>query len=256
MPHLQRFWNESKDKGLHVFHIESQGHTREQVEDFCKDRKVTFPQTLRDGSDFGSFPGGNGLPYAYIIGVDGKVLWQGRSGYMEVLARELEKVRYPGLGKQEVAAPVQKAATLFGARRYAQAMKEAQKVVDAGGDEATLSDAQRVLARAQKIADYQRGLVESTRAAEDYLLTIEALTSLSTWFKENEIGEQAKSELAEMKKDKQVKQSLQADEAWAKVAEDLVKYAPADQKKVIEGFLKKFDGTRAAKQAKEHLAKI
>ena len=165
MPSLQQLWSEAKDKGLHIIHVESQGHSADEVRAFCEKRGVTFPNTT-DRGGFSAYPGDNGLPYAYVIGVEGKVLFQGRGNYKEVIHQELAKVRYPGLGKRSVAEPVHKAATLFGGRQYSKAIAEAEKTrdklaADAEKDAAkaapeAIADAEYVVARALAVAERRR----------------------------------------------------------------------------------------------------
>jgi thiol-disulfide isomerase/thioredoxin len=103
MPGLQRLWEEYRYRGLHIFHVESQNHTADEIRAYCEKMGYHFPQTLREGeTDFGAYPGPGSLPYGYLIGAEGKVIWQGRRGYEEVIADEIPKIRYPGLGKSEV----------------------------------------------------------------------------------------------------------------------------------------------------------
>lgn len=253
MPHLQRFWNENQYKGLHVFHVESQNHEREKIEAFCKEKGVTFPQTLRSGSEFSGFSGFSGLPYAFVVGVDGKVIWEGRSGYLEVVAKELEKVRYPGLGKLAVAEDAHKAASLFGARQYANAIEEARDLLEDEPSAEAKADAEYIIARAEKVAESTKARIAEAREDEDFLVAMDLLAELGKTFKGHEVGDWAREEHGALKKDKHVKKSVQADATWEKLKPTLHEMSAAEQRKLLEGFLKKFEGTRAGRKAQEKL---
>ena len=46
MPSLRNLWSEYKDKGLHILHIESQGHSASQVRAFCEKNGIEFPNVV------------------------------------------------------------------------------------------------------------------------------------------------------------------------------------------------------------------
>ena len=103
LPSVEALWQKNKDRGLHIFLVESQGGTLEDISKYVKDRNLTFPVAIRNECDFDGYKGGNGLPYAFVVGPDGKVAWQGRDGYAAVIEKELARIKYPGLGKLDVA---------------------------------------------------------------------------------------------------------------------------------------------------------
>jgi len=259
VPSLQQLWSEYKDKGLHIIHIESQGHSADEVRAFCEKRGVTFPNTT-DRGGFSAYPGDNGLPYAYVIGVEGKVLFQGRGNYKEVIHQELAKVRYAGLGKRSVAEPVHKAATLFAGRQYAKAIAEAEKTRDKLAADAekdaskaapeAVADAEYVIARALKVAERRREGIEKSKASRDYDLALEGLDILAASFKGHEIGDTAKEERKTLAKDDAVEKELKAFAALASVDAQLAKENDPEKKKATyQAFAGKFEGTRAAERA-------
>ena len=171
MPSLKRLWEENKDKGLHIIHVESQGHTDAEVRAFCKKNGVTFPNST-NRSSFSAFPGDNGLPYAYVIGVDGKVKFQGRGDYKSVIHAELAKIRYPGLGKLSVEKDIHKAATLFGAKNFAKAISEAEKQLGKleESESAAIADAKFVIERAHKVADRHQKRIEEAKSVDEVFI--------------------------------------------------------------------------------------
>src|SRR5262249_7613171 len=90
MPEVQALWTKYEGKGLHVFMLERQGHDEAAITKVFRSRGLTFPGVLE-----GSFPfqGAGTLPYAYVIGVDGPVIFEGHSGYWAVIDEEIQKVK-------------------------------------------------------------------------------------------------------------------------------------------------------------------
>jgi thiol-disulfide isomerase/thioredoxin len=93
MPEVQALWNRYEGKGFHVFMLERQGHDEAAITKVFRNRGLTFPDVLE-----GSFPfqGVGTLPYAYVIGVDGTVIFEGPNGYSAVIDEEIKKVKYSG----------------------------------------------------------------------------------------------------------------------------------------------------------------
>jgi hypothetical protein len=167
LPSVEALWKNNKDKGLHIFLVESQGGTLEDITKYAQQRGLTFPIPIASGSDFSNFPGGNGLPYAFVIGPDGKVAWQGRDGYASAAVKELERIKYPGLGKLDVAPELVKAATSFGTGNYAAAREEALKVKEKEADnEAAVADADYIIKRVDDRVVALRARIEANEKAK------------------------------------------------------------------------------------------
>lgn len=254
MPSLKRLWEENKDKGLHIIHVESQGHTEAEVRAFCKKNGVTFPNST-NRSSFSAYQGDNGLPYAFVIGVEGKVVFQGRGDYKSVIHAELAKIRYPGLGKLTVAKEVHKAATYFGAKNFAKAISEAEKALeklDEASEAEAIADAQYVITRTHSVAERHQKRVEEAKAARDYDIALEELGFLAKAFKGLEAGDNASSERKTLSKDATVKKELKALGALAGLNKILEKERdPAKKRETLLAFAKKYDGLRAAERARE-----
>jgi len=90
MSEVQTLWNKYQGRGLHVFMLERQGHDEAAITKVFRSRGLTFPDVLE-----GSFPfqGVGTLPYAYVIGVDGTVIFEGHDGYSGVIEEEIKKVK-------------------------------------------------------------------------------------------------------------------------------------------------------------------
>lgn len=252
LPSIQALWTKHGGKGLNIFLVESQGGTLDDITQYAKDRGLTFPMPIRNGSSFENYQGGNGLPYAFVIGPDSKVVWQGRSGYEAVIETQLKRIKYPGLGKLDVVKDLEKSAVLFGTGEFAKAAEEAAKVKEKKGEDAAVAaDADYIIARVESKVTALRGKIDAAKGAKRYHEAVKALETLSgKGFKGMEAATAAESELKELKADKEVKEELKAWDALAKVLEANEKEKVASvKKKNLETFAKKNDGTAAAEEA-------
>lgn len=251
LPSNEAMWNKYKDKGLHMFLVESQGGTLEDITKYAKDRNLTLPIPIRNGSDFGGYQGGSGLPYAFVVGPDGKVVWQGSKGYESVIVEQLARIKYPGLGKLEVNEECVKAAEKFGSGDYAGAREEAQKVKEKNADnEAAVADADYIINRVDGKVDGLRKKIDEAkekRRFHDAVRYLEELGGKS--FKGLEASELAKDELKDLKKDQ--KDELKAWDQLEKTLEANEKAkSDSDKKKNLIKFYEKYEGTAAADEAK------
>lgn len=252
LPSIEALWKNNKDKGLHIFMIESQGGTLEDITKYAKDRGLTLPIPI-GGSGFSNFPGGNGLPYAFVIGPDGKVAWQGREGYGAVCVRELERIKYPGLGKLDVAPQLVKSATSFGTGNYAAAREEAMKVKEKEAENAAVvEEADYIIKRVEDRVTSLRTKIDDAKDRKRYHEAVVMLETLSgKAYKGMAESDAAVEELKELKKDKAVKEELKAWDALAKVVEANAKVkSDADKKKNLIKFWEKYEGMAAAEEAK------
>lgn len=253
LPSVEALWQKNKDRGLHIFLVESQGGTLEDISKYVKDRNLTFPVAIRNECDFDGYKGGNGLPYAFVVGPDGKVAWQGRDGYAAVIEKELARIKYPGLGKLDVAPELVKAATQFGTGNYASAREDAMKVKEKEADnEAVVADADFIIKRVEARVAGLRSKIDAAKEKRRYHEAVAMLEELSgKAYKGMEESDKAGEELKELKKDKEVKAELKAWSDLAKVLEANEKAkSDVDRKKNLIKFVEKNEGMAAAEEAK------
>jgi hypothetical protein len=259
LPSVQGLWEKNKDNGLHIFLVESQGGAEDDLKQYAADRGLTFPIAIRNSCDFGGYKGGNGLPYAFVVGPDGKVVWQGRDGYAAVIAKELERIKYPGLGKLEVAPELVKSAIKFGSGDYSGAKEEALKVKEKEADnEVAVADADFIIKRVDSRVSQLRTRIDDAKSKRRYHEAIAMLEELSgKAYKGMEEADRADDELKELKKDKDVKNELKAWSALEKtLAANEKAKSNADKKKNLEKFAEKNEGTAAAEEAAAMASKL
>lgn len=253
LPSLNKLYSEKKEKGLHIFIVYAQGHPREEVEKFLADRGCKVPCPY-NGSDFSGYRNGwSGLPYGFVIGPDAKVVWEGRSGYEAVIDKELARIKYPGLGKLEVAPGLEKSAQLFSAGDYTKSREEAEKVKEKKADDsAVVADADFIIGRIDETAKKLQAKAEAGKSSKRYHEALKALDTLAKGFKGTDTGKAAEDEAKTLRKDKEVKKELSAWDALEKTlaANEKAKDAAA-KKKTLNDFYKKYEGTAAAEEARK-----
>ncbi len=251
-------WDEQRDQGLHFFHVEAQHHSERQVAAFLRRHRVTFPNPILDKCDFlvieDSAPLDWGydcrkLPKTYVIGVDGRVVWEGGFGYDEVLKQELAKVRYPGLFQQEVKRGLVPAAKAFAAGKLGKALVEAERALASQrDDERADADARLIVRRAEEVERHLRGEADVARRERRYATALFCLEEISMRFSGHPLGAAAAAELKELARDAGVKREVQAsrelDALFAPGAGDTAKLAEQ-----LCAFARRNDGLQAAEEA-------
>lgn len=253
LPSVQKLWEDKKDKGLHVFLVYVQGHSREEVEKFLGDRGITVPVPHGE-SDFSNYrnTGWSGIPFAYVIGPDSKVVWEGRSGYEGVIDKELARIKYPGLGKLEVAAGLERAANFFVRKDYAKARDEAAKMKERkADDEAVVADADFIINRVDETATRLQERVEAGKASKRYHEVLRDLKTLADGFKGMEAGDKASEEHRTLSRDKDVKAEVKAwDELERVIASNEKLKDEGAKQRALTAFYTRNEGTAAAAEAR------
>jgi hypothetical protein len=253
LPSINGLWLKNKDAGLHVFLVESQGGTKESLEPWLQQKGITAPVVVGRGG-FGNYQGGGGLPYAFVIGPDGKVAFQGSSGYLGEVNKQLERIKYPGLGKLEVVSECTKAAEAFAKGDFAGAREQAVKAKEKAGDkEDVIADADHIINRVDARAASLRKAIDDAKAKRRYHEAFAKLEELSgKAYKGMDASTAAADELKELKRDKDVSKELKAWNDLQKVVDGNEKLkSDADKQKALNKFYEKNEGTAAAEEAKK-----
>lgn len=253
IPHIQKLHEEYTGRGLHIFAVEAQNHTPEQIRETLRKRGgKTYPVSTQGA---GSYNTGGGVPCAWIVGVDGKIIFAGNPGrgnFDATLKAELAKVRYPGLGKATVDEAVHKAAVKFATQRFGDARKLAKAVADdADASDAARADGRHVLDRMDRIAKQRNAKADAFASKRRFLEASEQWNWLSKAFKGQEEGKDASARLKALKKDKAAQLEIKAAQKLVKLLAFLEGKPEEVRKAQLEGFAKgkKIAGTRAAEDA-------
>lgn len=215
IPHMQQLFQKHNGKGLHIFAIEAQNHSTDQISAFLKARGASYPCATNGGHTYNT---GGGIPYMWIIGVDGKVIFAGNpySGNIDqIIENELKKVRFPGLGRADVASDVVKAATLFAQGKLSDARAEAQKVIEKDGtSEEAKADAKYVADRVTARGESWLANAQKFEEQRRYFDAQKAYEQIKDNFGRNDAEYQRADErLKEFRRDRAIKAEI---DAWEK----------------------------------------
>ena len=98
-PHLGRWHQAYAKKGLTiVVNFGDDEEKLDKVKALVKEKEMTWPVLFDKGSRNNKAFGITSQPYAYLVGVEGKVIWEGmlvrnREELEKVVAAEVEKVK-------------------------------------------------------------------------------------------------------------------------------------------------------------------
>jgi hypothetical protein len=259
LPSNEAFWKEMEPKGLHMFLVHAQKEDKEWMENYAKGKGLTFPIVMQAESSFEEYDGGERihLPYAFVIGPDGKVAWQGEKGYEAQVRAQMDRIKYPKLRRMEVAPEVVAAATAFEAGGYADARAAALKAKEAeGASEEAVADADFVMQKVDEHVAAMRTRIDEAKETRRYHEAITWLEELAGKpYKGLPGTEGAADEAKALKADKDVKAELKAWEQLAKTIEANEKAKDdAERRKNLEKFIKKYEGTAAAEEAAAMIA--
>lgn len=186
------------NKGLRFFTAFSGASTLETIEAKMKELSLTLP-VATDGYYSTRFIAPT-LCVVWVIGPDGKVVHVGQEGWEEAALKELKKVKYPGLGIEKVAAPMESAAKAFGEGNLAVADKLAETVLE-GDFEQSVQDQAEAL---RKRVTERRKLLESRADTEevcgDLDLALACWKEINARFGEMEYERSPKEETARISK--------------------------------------------------------
>jgi thiol-disulfide isomerase/thioredoxin len=257
IPHVQKLHEDYGDRGLHIFTFEAQGSSDEKIRQTMEARGgKTFPV----GRGVSGYNTGGGIPQAWVIGVEGTVVFQGRPGSVDKwIKEEIAKVAYPGLGKSEVHDDVRKAAIEFARKKYADAREEAQEVLeDEDAEAGAREDAQYIIDRVNKISEKKWAEAEAFEAGKRYINAQEIFEWFAAHFRGGDEGDKAKDKLKEYRKDKQIKKEMLAQQYFEQVVLKQLTKARDDRERtmILSAFINnsRFEGTQAVADAQEMVA--
>jgi hypothetical protein len=212
------------------------------------------------GSQAGDAYGVRGIPDSFLIGPDGKIVWQG-SPFSLTDAQIEEALRgvKPGAGLGNLLA-------VPPSREYAKRLKAATDLGSAGKPAKALAAARAVAADekaeavdkvdaehyAFEITGYLGELqkqIDELLAAKEVQRVVEALETLSKEFGATPEGKPFAEKLAAVKTDKSLSKELDAAKAYQKLQKDIAKLSASKAKVKQAEFAEKWKGTRAGERA-------
>lgn len=261
IPHMQQLFEKYNGKGLHIFAIEAQNSSDQQILALLKARGANYPVCQNGAHNYNT---GGGIPYMWIIGVDGKVIFSDnpyRGNIDQIIEAELRKVRFPGLGRAEVHDDVVKAAQKFAEGKLSDARDEAQKVIaNENASEEAKADAKYV---ADRVTARAEGLLAEAKKFEDerrYFDAQRLYEQIKDTFGRNDAEYQSADErLKEFRRDRTIRGEIDAWEKWVALQSSLENERdPRRALAAVKGFAesRRYEGTRAQEEAKRAMAAL
>lgn len=253
IPHIEKLQNEYGSRGLHIFAFEAQNHSAEEILATVTSRGGKSYPVAAGGA--GNYQTDGGIPHAWIIGVDGKVVWEGNPGardFDRTLMGELAKVKYPGLGKTELHSDLDKALREYLKGDLGAALKEAQRLAErAGADEQAVADARHMASRIEGRLASQQQKAEKLAAEREYVQAAEVYSWIAQAFNKTDAGDAATKILKDWRSDRDVRREISAAEDLEKLLEHLKRATPEARARDLTRFAEanKYSGTKAAERA-------
>jgi len=223
-----------------------------KVGDFVIAKNITYPVGIAKNTEgYGS----GGIPHAYLISPDGKVVWDGHPGSLSngTIEKHLRKTK--DFYVRKVAPELKPAAAAFSKGKLADAEKLANAIKGkAGAGREAVVDAEYVLARVEAVRTSWNCKVANRTRSGVYLDVFDALGKIQKHFPGTEEAQAAATKLAELKADPSVKLELKASKTLQKLSQQKIGAGRSGKKldavrKKVEKFMKTYDGTKAAERA-------
>jgi hypothetical protein len=211
---------------------------------------------------FGGGAGGyssQGIPAAWLVGPDGKVVWKGHPAELkaETIESNLKNVRLrPKFAFSSD--DLKKAGKLLEAGNFGKGLTELDKVIAANEDAAAVEQATAARTQVLAYGEDELKAVDDYATAGYYTEGLRKLQELGAAFKGTEIGDRAEEKEGVWKKDDKIKAELEGSEAIAQ-AKDLIGrrgYKDAARLLVQVTRGKKFEGTKARERAESLLKEV
>jgi hypothetical protein len=242
------------EDGVHVLSF-IRSADRELVRDRLRAAQIrTLPVNSMGAEAYGS----DYVPYVWVVGVDGTIVYAGsitEPKLASTVRDEAKKVRYPGLGRVEFDRAVQKALDRYKRSDFEGARKEAQKVLDdPKAAEAAKADAADLQARLTRIGVGQRRQAEFYESYKPRMgLGLALWEDIASWWKKEPEGVHAKARADALAKDPELAKERTAEKAWRQVEKQLQGRSADEQKELLIKFLDdpRFRDTMAAREARK-----
>lgn len=198
-----------------------------------------------------------GTPETFLIAMDGTVVWQGPSisALSDSLIEE-ELARIEPMPELEYSDEFDKILKDIARTRYGKAHAGLVKLLSKSDDETETDHATQLQAWLEARAQAHMGLAEKAIAAEHYLHASEILATIEKSFSEMEVAESADALLKAWKKDKAIKNLIEA-EKYLQMGKELKrKRMYKDAIQAFASVVKKAPDSALAEEAKAEIAAL
>jgi len=211
--HLNSLWNDYRDKGFNVIAISNE--KKLVIERFMHqiDPRMSYPIAVGGGADYEV----TGIPAAYLIGGDGKVVWEGSPGSLsdKLIEENLRKLpRWSKLG----GAKAQAAGKELDKDDFGKAYQLASELVKADGvAKEDAEAAQKMVEHIKKAGNRRLKYADTLVAGGETSDALAVLEGMTKEFAGTEWAEKAAEKRKTLAESESVKAQLETEQAVAKV---------------------------------------
>ncbi len=223
------------------------------IEPWLKQKGAAYAVAV-DGGGTSAKYGVSGIPDSFLIGPDGKVVWQGHPG--NVTEKEIEAVLQKVCVRFEYVFTAKFKAIEAKVRKkdFGGAAADLAKMADLSGNDA--AEAKRIGDDLEGYAKDKQTQAEEAAKAREYAEAVELLTELGRQFKGHAVGTAADEKVKGWKADAGIQKELKAGQMFAQGGALEEKFQFAQAAGLYAQITKAHAGTRAAEKAQESLDRI
>lgn len=259
VPKLVKVHEKYASKGLAIVAVSNE--PKGTLDTFSKSKSVNYRIGVdTTGAVWKAYPG-RGVPRAWLIGPDGKIVFQGHPAGItdEMIETQLKAIE--ALKLRDVDVALAPAKTDYEKKSYGAAYAKASKALkDEKAAEKVKTDAQYISDKIKEKGDAAVASVDELAAAEKYADALKRAVSIQQQFKGTEWEKAAKDKEKDLKSNPAVKREEDAQSALAMAMKSEASFKRGrDKKKTIPGYeaiMKKYAGTQAAAEAEERVGAL
>jgi hypothetical protein len=270
-PQLAELYKKYEAEGFHIVGLECQGSDEAAIQTKVKAAGATFQITVQ-----GDLKGSNvtGIPHGFLFGADGKLIGDKFHG------KELEEAVKEALKNCNAAmagpGPYVKLAAQAAQVKAGQNLGAVLKLLRTKKDSKDEAEAKEAAMMLEALSTAAQGRLDRALAQKETqpVAAVEQLDKLALLFAGDEIGEKAKTEAANLKKDPKVKKEIEAAGIWKQIEATIDKLRPVGGEKNpksdafrrtnmaalqqimggCQALVQRYPGTAAAAKAEETMA--
>lgn len=256
VPKLVKVHEKYAAQGLAIVAVSNEA--KGTLDAFAKSKSVNYRVGVDTTGDVWKAYPGRGVPRAWLIGPDGKIVFQGHPGSITDAMIEEQIKKIAAMKLRDVEPALAPAKSDFDKKSYGAAYAKAAKVLkDGKAEEKAKADAQYLSDKVKERGDGALATVDELVAAQKYADAMKRLAALQQQFKGSDWEKQAKEKEKALKGNPAVKREQEAQSAleMAMKMEASAKRG-RDKKKTIPGYdaiIKKYAGTQAAADAEKRI---
>jgi thiol-disulfide isomerase/thioredoxin len=252
IPHLNELTDKYGPQGLTIVGVSDEAV--QKVKNFVTEKGMKYLIAIKGADEYQT----DSIPHGWLISPRGEVVWEGHPADLKESA--IEEQLKTALVAPKIALPkdLKSIERDIASAKYGEAMKALESQVKKPKTPEAGAAAQTALDQLKTYGTKRLEQAGTHAKAGDYGEAASVLKDLEKSYKGNEVGDKARDQLAEWKKDDKVKLELDG----AAMLEKAETQIQAKQFKTAAGFLmqvtkgKKYEGTKARELAQKRLAYV